>query len=72
MRFLKLTPGISEFAQWIRRSKLDSKLLGRRATGVWSIVRIPPDTLADGKVKKHPFEYGVLKVFIACHLRVRI
>ena len=32
--------------------------------GVWSKVRVPPaTTLADGKVKKHPLEYGLSKVF---------
>jgi hypothetical protein len=36
-------------------------LLGHRVVGVRSIVRIPPDTLADGKGEKHPSEYGFLK-----------
>jgi hypothetical protein len=28
-----------------------------------SIVRVPPDTLTDGKARKHPLEYGLSKVF---------
>jgi hypothetical protein len=36
-----------------------------RVIGVWFIVRVPPDTLADSKVKKHPLEYGLAKVFFA-------
>jgi hypothetical protein len=44
--------------------------MGRRVIGVWSIVRIPADTLADGKVKKHPLEYGLSKVFPRQSVRV--
>jgi hypothetical protein len=44
-------------------SSLEVRFEAAWATGVWGIVRIPPDTLADGQVKKHPLEYGLSKVF---------
>jgi len=63
LRFLNAANDFAGFARWFCGSKFDSNWIGRRVIGVWSIVRIPAGTLADGKVKKHPLEYGFSKVF---------
>jgi hypothetical protein len=63
MPFLSGKSARIRFARWFGDSKFDSHWIERRVIGVWSIVRIPAVTLADGKVKKHSLEYGLSKVF---------
>ena len=64
MRFLIATRRFPGFERCFAGSKFDSNWIGRRVIGVWSMVRVPPaTTLANGKVKKHPLEYGLPKVF---------
>jgi hypothetical protein len=63
MRFLIGKSIRIKFARRFGGSKFDSNWIWRKVIGVWSIVRIPADTLADGKGKKHPLEYGLSKVF---------
>jgi hypothetical protein len=63
MRLLSGKSARIRFAGRFGAWKFDSNWIGRSVIGVWSIVRIPPDTLADGKVKKYPLEYGLCKVF---------
>src|ERR1700677_665470 len=65
MRLLRGKSARISFSRWFGGSKFDWNWMGRRVIGVWSIVRIPEDTLADGKVKKIRWNTAFLKFFPA-------